>query len=372
MRDALKGITILEVGTMTPGKFAGFLLAGWGASSIRIERTNTAGPISDEDLTLNRGKRSIALNLREPDGLDVLMRLAAKADVFMESYRPGVAARLGIGVETVRKVNPKLVYCSLSGYGQTGPDAERPAYDLNIQAETGFSHLIAGGHDPVPSGTYIADSVSGLMIAFALTAALRRRDASGEGSHLELSMQDNLFSLLAVSHGTMRGTVSPQTLPSRAAYDIFETADGRHLALGAARSASCTALFEHLGRPDLAAAGMLRGADGEPARAFLRDTFRHKPAAAWVEELIALDIEIAPVNTPREAFGNRQLAERSMIINTTHPTAGPLRQIGIAGIGADVGDMSPAPATGDDTDAILHELGYDETGIAALHSSQVV
>jgi len=170
----------------------------------------------------------------------------------------------------------------------------------------------------------------------------------------------------------MRDDNGPHTLPSRAAYNIFETVDGRHVALGAFRLASCTALFEHLGRADLASAGMLRGEGSEPAREFLRETFRHKPAAVWIDELIALNIEIAPVNMPREAFTNRQLVERSMIIETTHPTAGPLRQIGIPGIGADAGDLSSAPGFGDDTDAILRELGYNEAGIGRLRNTQVV
>lgn len=374
MRDALKGVTVLEVGTMTPGKFAGFLMAGWGASSLRVERPNAhAGDnpaISDEDLTLNRGKRSIALNLKAPEGRDIVLRLAEQADVFMESYRPGVAARRGIDDAAVRAVNPHIIYCSLSGFGQTGPDRLRPAYDLNIQAGTGFSHLMAGPHAPAAPGTYLADSVTGLMAAFAIAAALRRRETTGQGGYIDLSMQESLFSLLAVSHGTMRPDVDAPAPGSRAGYDIFEAADGQLIALGVARGASCDALFAHLGRPDLAADGMKRGADGAAARTFLREALARKPAADWLAELAPLDIEIAPVNTPDEAFADSQLAARSMILETTHPTAGPLRQIGLPA--ADANALTPAPAIGADTGSVLRSLGYDDSGIAALREAGAI
>jgi crotonobetainyl-CoA:carnitine CoA-transferase CaiB-like acyl-CoA transferase len=372
MHDALKGIAVLEVGTMTPGKFAGFLMVGWGASSLRIERPDAGGgpTISDEDLTLNHGKRSIALNLKAREGRDILLRLAAQADVFMESYRPGVAARLGIDDAVVRGANPRIVYCSLSGFGQTGPDRLRPAYDLNILAETGFSTLMAGPHAPAAPGTYLADSVSGLMAAFAIAAALRRREATGQGGNIDLSMQESLFSLLAVSHGTMRSDGDAPAFGGMAGYDIFEAADGRFIALGVARGASCETLFAHLGRPDLAADGMKRGADGAAASTFLREALAQKPAADWLAELAPLDIEIAPVNTPGEAFANSQLAARSMILETAHPTAGPLRQIGLPA--ADAHALTPAPAIGVDAESVLRDLGYDDDGIAGLRGTGVI
>lgn len=372
MRDALNGITLLEVGTMTPGKFAGFLLTAWGAASVRVERPDAVGSISTEDLTLNRGKRSITLNLRAVEGREVLMRLAEKADVLIESYRPGVTSRLGIDADTMREINPRLIYCSLSGYGQTGPAGLRPAFDLNIQAETGFSSLMAGGGPPVYPGTFIADSTAGLMIAFAVATALRGRDAKGEGAHLDLSMQECLFSLLAVSHGTKPLDETWQTRPNQAAYDFFETANGRYVALGAARPASCKALFDHLGRADLAPAGLLRGEEGKPARTFLRKVFLQKSAADWIAELVPLDIEITGVNTMNEVFSDAQLQQRSMIVDAIHPVAGQLQQIGVPGLGAEVRDLTAAPEIGVDTDAILRELGYNEDGISKLRKNSAI
>jgi crotonobetainyl-CoA:carnitine CoA-transferase CaiB-like acyl-CoA transferase len=370
MEDALKGIRILEVGTMTPGKFTGFLLTGWGAKSLRIERPS--GPqdpaIGDEDLTLNRGKQSIALNLREPRGRDILLQLAAKADVFMESYRPGTAARLGIDAEAVRALNSRIVYCSLSGFGQTGPDRLRAAYDLNQQAETGFSHALAGGGTPVTPDTYIADSISGLMAAFAISAVLRQREITGEGATIDLGIQESLFALLAVSHGTLRTNTPAQE--HRAAYGSFEAANDTSLSLGVSRKASADALFKHLRRPDLADEGLLRGVPGAAARAFLTEALRAKPASDWITELAPLDIEISIVHSPESAFDNAQLIKRAMTFETIHPIAGTLRQIGIPGV--DARRLTPAPLAGADTDAVLGELDYGPTEIAELKISGVI
>lgn len=370
MDNALEGITVLEVGTMTPGKFTGFLLAGWGASSVRIERpgTTTDEPISDEDLTLNRGKRSITLNLRSAEGRDILLQLAARADVFMESYRPGTAKKLGIDADSIRTVNPDLVYCSLSGFGQSGPDRLRTAYDLNIQSETAFSRLLAGRSEPAVPDTYLADSVSGLMAAFAIAAALRKREVSGKGSVLDLGVQESLFSLLAISHGIRREADPP--LEMRAAYGIFKTSDGTPISLGVARPASANALFGHLGRPDLAEIGLQRGVAGAEARRFLTQALAEKPAHHWIKTLIPLGVEIAPVNSVADAYRNEQLVDRSMVIETNHPAAGPLQQIGIPGV--DARNLEPAPHIGADTDAILKELEFEPDAIDKLRADDVI
>lgn len=378
MRESLKGVRLLEVGTLTPGKYAGYLLCGWGVCSTRIERPGSDGPPSMEDLLLNKGKRSLTLNLREAAGRDLLLELAARADVVTESYRPGVAARLGIGYEAVRAVNPHVVYCSLSGFGQNGPDAGRAAYDLLFQAELGLSHLLApAGGEPAPPRTFFADAASGLMMAFAIAAALHRKAATGEGGHIDLSVQESLFSLLSISHGTMTADgqsagAQSEAWSRRPVYDIYPTGDGRHVALAATRAASCRALFEHLGRPDLSEVGQLPGGEGAEAADFLRRALAGKPAAAWVEELSALDIEVAPVNTPHDAFDLEQLRQRGLIVESRHPEAGDLRQIGVPAVGAVAEPLSHAPRIGADSEAILSELGYDDAAVAALRASGTI
>ncbi|MDP6707243.1 MAG: CaiB/BaiF CoA-transferase family protein [Alphaproteobacteria bacterium] len=375
MREAFKGITVLEVGTMTPGKYTGFLLAGWGAAAIRVERPGMPDSVSTEDLALNRGKRSIALNLRADAGREVLLRLAERAEVLMESYRPGVVGRLGIDYDEVRQRNAGIVYCSLSGFGQDGPDRLRPAFDLAFLAESGLAHLLSQGDaTPTPPRTYLADAVSGLMAAFAIAAALRQREATGRGTHIDLSMLESAFSLLAASHGTIGDngrSAGAETEPwsRRPAYDIYEAGDGRHIAISAARPASCQALFEHLGRPELAAKGLRPAPEGQEAADFLKSAFAAKPAAAWIESLSALDIEIARVNTPDEAFALPQLTARGLVVESVHPQAGELLQIGLPA-GGEAG--APAPAIGADTDAILAELGYDDVTIAALRTEGAI
>jgi formyl-CoA transferase len=211
------------------------------------------------------------------------------------------------------------------------------------------------------------------MAAFAISAALRQREATGAGAYVDLAMLDSVFALLAVSHGTMGGRAAGAEVEAwarRPAYDIYEAGDGRFVALAAAREASCGALFDHLGRPDLAEFGLLPGDAGQEAAAFLRQILRTKPARNWVEELSALDIEITRVNTPEEAFDDPQLRERGMIAETTHPAAGALRQIGVPC--ADIATAAPAPSIGQDTEAILRDLGCDEARISELRTDDVV
>ncbi len=374
MENALKGVTVLEVGVMTPGKYCGFLLSGWGAESIRVERPGQESEPSTEDLMLNRGKQSIALNLRAPEGREILLRLCKNADVLIESYRPGVMTRLGIDYDIVRAVNGTLVYCSLSGFGQDGPDHMQPAFDLLFQARSGLSHLLTEDV-PISPKTWLADSISGLMAAFAISAALRQREATGVGTHIDLAMLDSLFSLLSVSHGTMRekspfGGAEAENRARRPAYNIYQAGDGRYVALAAARNVSCRALFVHLGRPDLAELALVPGDSSREVFDFLTESFLTKPARDWVKELSALDIEIAPVNTPEEAFDDPQLNSRGMILKTKHPSVGPLRQIGFPA--APAGTPPPAPGIGQDTATILRALGYDETKISDLRADNVI
>jgi crotonobetainyl-CoA:carnitine CoA-transferase CaiB-like acyl-CoA transferase len=363
---------------MTPGKYCGFLLTGWGAEAVRVERPGQPAQVSTEDLLLNRGKRSIALNLRAPAGAEILLRLAERAEVLMESYRPGVAARLGIDYDAVRRVNEGIVYCSLSGFGQDGPDRLRPAFDLAFQAASGLSHVLAAADAaPVPGRTYLADAVSGLMAAFAIAAALRQREATGQGTQIDLSMLERVFPLLAVSHGSigeqgLRAGAETEPWSRRPAYDIYQAGDGRYLALSAAREVSCRALFEHLGRPDLAAQALLAGVEGREAAEFLATAFIAKPALAWVEELSALDIEIARVNTPEEAFDEPQLIARGMVVESRHPELGRLRQIGVPAAGTGDAPPAPAPRIGNDTETILRELGYSDAAISEFRAEGVI
>ncbi len=200
-----------------------------------------------------------------------------------------------------------------------------------------------------------------LAAAFAITAALRKAAVEGTGTRIDLSMLEAAFSLLAVSHGTRRGDFDAPA--PRPAYDVYQAADGRHVAIGAARPASCGALFQHLGRADLAERGLVPG-DAEAA-AFLRAAIATKPADEWVEALGALDIEVSLVRSPAEAFDDPQLLARGMISESQHPLAGTLRQMN-GFFRPESPELAPAPSIGRDTDVVLAELGYDMEAITAL------
>ncbi len=333
MHEALQGVTVLEVGAMTPGKFCGHLLTGWGAQSTRIEREAPSDPVSNEDLLLNRGKESLVLNLRDDGERQVLFDLAVQADVLIESYRPGVTSRLGIDYGTIRGLNDTIIYCSLSGFGQAGPQSQRAAYDLMFMAETGLLHCLQPNGDITSPQTYLADAVSGLTAAFAITAALHERNRTGRGRHIDLSMQESLFSLLAVSHGSIRDGVAISGLEvaersARPVYNIYKAGDGRHVAITALSEASGRALFRYFGDEELWQYGHDLGTDGAKARAFLQNAFLRHDASHWVAVLGALDIEIGLVKSPEEAFEDPQLIARKMIRETEDDDGRSLRQIG--------------------------------------------
>lgn len=362
MLDALQDITVLEVGVMTPGKYCGFLMTGWGAKSIRIERDSSRDGISNEDLLLNRGKQSIALNLRDPNERKILFELAQTADVLIESYRPGVTARLEIDYDVIRAVNNQIIYCSLSGFGRTGPDAGRAAYDLLFQAESGLLHALhANGSEIVPPQVYLADAIAGLMAAFAIAAALQARTRTGRGRQIDLSMQESLFSLLSVSHGTIRDGEAISARDSanwsrRPVYNVYRARDGRYVAITALSEKSCRALFRYFGNEDLWEQGFAIGDAGRESIDFLQQCFARNDARHWVDALAALEIEIAMVKTPQEAFDSPQLHARNMSIATEDRSGRLLRQIGFPATPRAAPDLDPAPEPGADRQAIQKDL----------------
>lgn len=374
MNAPLAGVRVLDVGTLTPGKYCGLLLADLGADVLRVERPQPAATVSDEDLALNQGKRSMTLNLRADAGRELFLTLAGGSDVVLESHRPGVADRLGIGYAAVRSRRPRVVYCSLSGYGASGPQSQAAGYDLIFAAQCGMLQALTGRSPRLPA-TYLADSVSGLTAAYAIVTALFARERSGTGTWIDLAMHDSLFALLAVSHGVRRPARRQAggdggTAAVAPTYAIYPAADGTWLALAAIRPASAAALFAHLGRPDL---GMPE-ADPQQVARFLGSAFAAKPAGDWVRELAPLDVEAASVNDPLAAYDDEQLAARGMVARASHPEAGVFETIRPAlRTGAGGGHAAgPAPRVGADTDAILAELGCDAGTVARLHATGVV
>jgi crotonobetainyl-CoA:carnitine CoA-transferase CaiB-like acyl-CoA transferase len=376
MKLPLDGIIVLDIGTLTPGKFCTSLLADMGASVLRIERPSaSSSAISREDLALNRNKRSLALDLRAGAGTEILLRLAQRCDAVIESYRPGVTKRLGIDYVSLSARNPRLVYCSLSGFGQTGPLANRPGYDLLFVAQSGLLSAIAGsGRAPSVPGAYLSDAVSGITAALAICAALVETQKTGKGRYVDLAMLDCAFALLSVSHGVLSDATGAEgDAYASPFYGIYETADGRYLALGAIRAESSRALCDELGRPEMAKKGFGNPQQRAAVSTFLSETFKRAPASEWLSRLSALDVEIAPVNAPHEAFADPQLVARRMAPEDFHPAAGRFKRIATpVRFFAERSDSVPAPRVGQNSQQVLLELGYSEAEIKRLREQSVI
>jgi crotonobetainyl-CoA:carnitine CoA-transferase CaiB-like acyl-CoA transferase len=369
----LDGIRVLDVGTLTPGKYCTYLLADLGADVIRVERpVSDSRPVIEEDLILNQGKRSVTLNLRTDAGRKLFLQLAGNTDIVLEGNRPGTAERNGFGYQAIKQSNERIIYCALSGYGATGPLSQTPGYDLIFLGLSGLLQALTGtvGTPPMPQA-YLADGISGLSAAYAIVVALFARERTGLGTCIDLAMLDSTFALLAVSHGLRKkgahGAKSAEdTSP---VYDVYAAAEDTYLVLGAIRTSSRLALFGHMGRPDLVAA------TDDETRSFLRQAFRLRSADAWVEELAPLDIEIGRVNRPDEAFDHPQLVHRGMIGAASHPDAGEFEFIrpGLNPLlSGGRQSAAPAPRIGEHTEAVLNSLGVAESRISALRDDGVI
>jgi len=311
--------------------------------------------------TENRNKRSIALDLKNPDAAKVIEKLAQKSDVVLEGFRPGVASRLGIDFETLRKYNPKLVYCSISGYGQTGPWRERPGHDVNyLAAAGGLAYPGQWLNAPARSSLPIADMAGGSFAAIAVLSALLQRNQTGKGAYLDLSLFEAGFFWAAMRHGLDAG-VDPRAhiFPVN---DIFETADGRRLTLGI--------LEEHFWQnfvklvPELAderfSSDAKRRQHGDELSALLAKAFKGKSAAEWIRACEESDIPVDLCVTPGAAASNPQLVERKAVERG-------YAKFPVWANGARGGAIrSDTPKLGEHTRELLLELGFDDGGIAEL------
>jgi crotonobetainyl-CoA:carnitine CoA-transferase CaiB-like acyl-CoA transferase len=327
----LSGLKVLDLSLFLPGPMAALMLADHGADVIKVEPAGAGEPtrgigevkngLSVYFRNTQRGKRSIQIDLKSSEGQAIFHRLAAEADVLIEAYRPGVADRLGVGYEAIRAVNPGIVYCSLTAFGQTGAWRDRPAHDLAVQALAGTLTL---GQDaqgaPVMPGTLAADALSSLTALSGILMALYRREKTGEGDYLDISMFDSVIAWTPHATGSVfaRGE-APDMASSRfwggaALYNLYETADHRWIALGGSELKFAENLLGGLGRPDLIELAKLPpGAGQAPLHAFLRQAFAARTQADWEAWFAGRDICFAPVRSLKEAFDDPVLAERGML-----------------------------------------------------------
>ena len=373
---ALSGITVIDLSRLLPGPYCTMILADHGARVTAIEdpryrdRGEYVAPVY-------RNKRHMTLNLKTDDGLRIFFELIETADVVVEGFRPGVVARLGVDYASVARVKPDIVYCSISGYGQTGPLSRCAGHDVNYLSRSGLLDLMGEkGRRPAIPGVPIADLVGGgINGALGVVMALLHRERTGQGQHIDISMTDGMLGLLPTVQlfQALFGTEQRrgETLLSHryACYNTYATADGRYIAVGAVENRFWQRLCDHFGKPDY---GPLQYDEvhREQLIAFLRSTFRQKPLDVWARELADLDACVTPIRTMAEAMRDPLFKERAMVVDDDQNgiTLGVPVKMGIT-----PGSLHKAPpGFGEDTDRVLVELGYDPEEIIAFREKGVV
>jgi len=384
----LDGVRVLDLTRFLPGPLCTQMMADQGAEVIKVESVDEGEPtrelgakrggVSVYFANTQRGKQSLALNLKDPRGVEVLMRLAEGADVLIESFRPGVVDRLGIGYAQVAKRAPRLVYASIAAFGQSGPYRDLATHDLGTEALTGVLSLNRGGDGkPAMPALANADMLVATMTLAGVLMALLRRTETGKGDYLDMAMADALLACLPNNMGvamTERKQLDPKserTLGGNALYNIYETKDADFVVLGGQELKFAKNLLEPLGRPDLVElCKLLPGAGQDPVRAFLRDTFRTKTKAEWLDWFKGRDIAFAPMKTLPEVLEDPHFKARGMVLKD----ARGWDHLGIPiAFRDEPGRVSfDAPAHGQHSSAILGSLGYDASSIAKLKSAGVI
>lgn len=377
---ALSGIRVLDLSRLLPGPYCSMLLADHGARVIAVEDPRYAA----EGLVapLYRNKQHMTLDLKRAEGLAVFERLARWADVLLEGFRPGVAARLGVDYPAVSRINPRIVYCSITGYGQTGALRGRPGHDVNYLAHSGVLDLIgAPGGPPCIPGVQIADiAAGGMNAAIGILLALLARERTGRGQSIDISMTDGMVGFLPVVLWLREITgEEPRRADAflahrYACYNVYDTADGRQLAIGAVENRFWAKLCDHLGAPQFAALQYDEARRGE-ILAWMRARFREKTLAEWDAELAALDVCYAPVRRVAEVVTDPLFRERGAL-TPAESAAGraPGATLGVPiRLGGTPGAIrTPPPAFGADTRRLLAEFGFAADEIAALERDGVV
>ena len=391
----LAGITVLDLTRALAGPFATMILGDLGADVIKVEDvwhgddTRRWGPPFQGDdaayfLSINRNKRGLSVNVKTPEGRQILQRLAAGSDIVMENFRPGTAARLGLGYEELSRQNPALIYASISGYGQTGPSAGLPGYDAVAQAVSGMMSVTGEADgEPVRSGTSLADVGAGMWALIGILAALHARQATGRGQLVDISLLDGQVAWLTYVAGKYFATgVTPGRYGSAhesvVPYQVFATADEPLMvAVGS----------DGLWRRFTAATGLDELTDDpryvtNPARIQHRDTLipaitqalAARGCAEWTDRLNAAGVPAGPVNTVPAALAQPQIAAREMVVELEHPVAGMLKMLGtpIKLSAQPASIRRPPPVLGQHTDEILAAAGYPADRIAELRAAGVI
>lgn len=386
----LEGLTVVDMTRHLPGPYATMLLSDMGATVWKVEHPEGGDvarqypPYIDGEgaffVTLNRDKQSVTLDLKADGASDVLHAMLGEADVFVESFRPGVLERLGVSIDEIRAKHSDLVTCSMTGFGWTGPESDRAGHDLTYAARAGLLERFRQSRDaaevaspPVIPRAQFADLSGALFAATRIVGTLLGRARHGErGEHLDISLTESALSLLA-PHVTAEAAVQSESASDllggdRAAYTIYRTADDRHLAVGGLEPKFWQAFIEELNAPELATDGLVGGEAGEVARGKVADIIEEEPLETWLERFEGVDACVEPVQTLLESLEDElfrgreaifEVAGASHVRTPATPAARDLRE------------TSAAPALGADTDEVLRSVGYSDDELDSMKSSGI-
>ncbi|OGL15507.1 MAG: CoA-transferase [Candidatus Rokubacteria bacterium RIFCSPLOWO2_12_FULL_71_22] len=391
---ALAGLRVIDLTQAMAAPFCTMNLADLGADVIKVEPPREGEPTrrgsiakngeSATFMTINRGKRSLTADLKTPEGVEIVRRLARTADVFVQNYRPGVAARLGVGYEDLAAVNPRLVYCTISGFGSSGPYATRGGYDLIAQGMSGIISVTGTEEGALAkAGVPLSDLAAGLFGAYGILAALEYRERTGEGQHVDTSLLEAALGLTVWEATEYWATgQAPRPLGSAhrlsAPYQALRASDG-WFTVGANSDRLFEALCRAFGRAELPLDPRFKGrverlTNRRELVAELERASSTAPRARWLELLAREGVPSGPINSYAEALADRHTLARGMVVDLVHPTAGPIKALGLPVKLSDTPGAvdRPAPLLGQDTEAILTELGYGEAEQRALRDRGIV
>lgn len=378
---ALEGIKVLDLSRGYPAAYCAMILADLGADVLRIDPPGRRPPfpVADEESFYaywcwERNKRGMALNLQLEEGRHIFCRLAEGADVVIDGFRPGVLKRMGVDYETVSELNPRIIYCSLTGYGQDGPYRDLPGHDPNYISVAGALGIITdqSGWPVLPSNLVADMGGGGMHAAVGVLAALMARERTGRGQHVDIAMTDGVVSLLSgiVSQHFLSGTApGMDTMPF---IGVYETSDGRYVTIACLEPRFWENLCRALGREDLIPYQYAEGEKREEIVSFLREAFLKRTRDEWFE-LLKEGTCIAPVYTLDEAFRDPQVQHRQMIVEIDHPRLGKVKQVGISIKLSDTPGQVRHAGTlpGTDTEEVLLGLGYSSKEIEELRQKGV-
>ena len=393
--NPLAGITVLELGQFIAGPYASQIMADLGARVIKIERPGTGDPFrlyvteprvegyGHNFLAFNRNKESLVVDVQQPEGLAVVKQLAAKADVLIENFRAGVLERLGLGYEALKAVNPRIIYCAISGFSEDGPYRDRPAFDTVGQALSGMLYLFTDPADPRMRGPTIADQATAMQASNAILAALYGRERSGQGSKIELSMIEAAIHFMPDAFTALTESAIDMQSETRTSYShafVLRCADDKLLAI-------------HVGGPDRLWQALCAAVDDPSIRDnptfqkrhnrianydtlinAMRPVFMKRPRAEWLQRLADHDVASAEINTIAEAVGDAEVAHLGLFEKQERPRYGAMTMLRRAPRinGAREPHQKMPPLLGEHTQAVLKEFGYDDAALATLREQKII